>query len=321
MTKYARSILTALVCFLIVVVLNFALPRLLPGDPVAYLSGFAEEDMTTAQREFYENALHLRDPLPQQLLHYLHTLVDGTLGYSWKKEEIVAVLIRQRLGATLQIAVPSVVLSALLGLVWGLDSGYRRGSGRDRTATALLIVLNAVPTFLLGLGLLILLSFRLRLLPYAGLSSGSGTAPFWDRLQHLLLPVLTLTLAALPSRYLQMRNTAAQLTSRKYILYAKERGLPDRTIKYRYLLKDALPPFLTTVGMGVSVCVGGSLVVENIFSINGMGKLLTEAVYSLDYPLMQGILFVTTGIMVLSIVVTDLVCIWIDPRIRLGAKP
>ena len=102
------------------------------------------------------------------------------------------------------------------------------------------------------------------------------------------------------------------------MLYAKERGLSDHKIKFGYILKNIAQPFITMVGMSVSTCIGGSLVVENIFSIGGMGSLLSDAVYTLDYPLMQGILFVTTAIMTVSIVVTDMICILIDPRVRLG---
>ena len=146
-----------------------------------------------------------------------------------------------------------------------------------------------------------------------------GTAAYlWDRIRHLILPVLTLTIAAAPSRYLLMRNTVRQVTEEKYVLYAKERGLSDHKIKFGYILKNIAQPFITMVGMSVSTCIGGSLVVENIFSIGGMGRLLSDAVYTLDYPLMQGILFVTTAIMTVSIVVTDVICILIDPRVRLG---
>jgi peptide/nickel transport system permease protein len=141
-----------------------------------------------------------------------------------------------------------------------------------------------------------------------------------DRLHHLVLPVLALTLSVLPSRFLLMRNTAAAAMDRKYILYAKERGLSPRKIRWIYLLRNIAQPFVTMVGMSVSLCVGGSLIIENIFSINGMGKLLTDAVYSLDYPLMQGILFVTTAIMTLSIIVTDLICLLIDPKVMRGER-
>lgn len=321
MKRYWKNILVALVCFLIVIALNFLLPRLLPGDPIAYLTGFSEEDMTAAQREFYENALHLNESGIVQFGYYLKSLVDGTLGYSFKKDAAVSTLILERLGDTLQITLPGVILSTALGLVWGLHNGYKKDSLCDRLSTSAMIVINAVPTFLIGLVLIILFCFRVRWLPYTGLSDADpGTGLHWllDRMKHLLLPVLTLTIGTTPSRYLLMRNTASRISDEKYILYAKERGLSDRRIRYSYLLKNIAQPFVTMVGMSVSTCVGGSLIIENIFSINGMGKLLTDAVYTLDYPLMQGILFVTTLIMVISIVTTDLVCILIDPKVRYG---
>lgn len=322
MKKYEKNILVALVCFLIVAVLNFALPRLLPGNPVAYLTGMAEEDMTPAQVEYYENALHLNENLFVQFGYYIQSLLNGTLGYSFKKQAVVSELILERLGYTLQITLPSVILSTCIGLVWGLHCGYHRDSALDKLSTSGLIVLNTVPGFLIGLVLIIFCCFQNKWFPYTGLNSSgipAGTVSYFlDRLRHLFLPVLTLTIAAVPSRFLLMRNTARKIADEKYILYARARGLSEHKIKFSYMLKNIAQPFITMVGMSVSLCVGGSLVIENIFSINGMGKLLTDAVYTLDYPLMQGILFVTTGIMVVSIVVTDMICIVIDPKVRLG---
>lgn len=323
MNKYINSILTALVCFLIVIVFNFFLPRMLPGDPVAYLTGFAEEDMTPNQYQYYYDALHLGDSTPVQFGYYIRSLLDGSLGYSFKKDSPVSSLIASRLKYTLQITVPSVLFSTLIGLFWGIHCGYKKGGMLDRISSSFIIVLNAVPSFLIGLVLIILLCFKNRLFPYTGLNSpdvAAGTAAYLaDRIHHLILPVLTLTIAATPSRFLLMRNTVSQVAEEKYVLYAKERGLPDRTIKFKYILKNIAQPFITMVGMSVSICVGGSVVIENIFSINGMGGLLTEAVYTLDYPLMQGILFVSTLIMALSIIITDIICILIDPKVRLGA--
>ena len=321
MKDYRKNMLLALVCFGLVLVLNFFLPRLLPGNPVAYLTGFSEEDMTPAQVSYYEDALHLNKPLPMQFFYYLRSLLDGTLGYSYKKDAAVSALIGEKLGYTLQITVPAVLLSAGLGLAWGLRCGYKKDSLADRLSTTALIVLNAVPTFLIGLGLMIVLCFQHRLLPYSGLNSPEavrGTAGYVpDRLVHLLLPVLTLTLAALPSRYLLVRNMAAEVSGEKFMLYARQRGLPERVIRRSYLLRAIAQPFITMLGMSVSLCVGGSVVIEKIFSIGGMGALLTEAVYTLDYPLMQGILFVTTCIMVLSILISDFFCLLIDPKRRL----
>ena len=171
---------------------------------------------------------------------------------------------------------------------------------------------------------MIVFCFQNRWLPYTGLNSPEavrGTAGHvWDRVLHLLLPVGTLTLAALPSRYLLVRNMAAEASDGKDILYAKQRGLSDSAIRREYLLLSIVQPFLTMLGMSVSLCVGGSVVIEKIFSIGGMGSLLTEAVYTLDYPLMQGILFVTTCIMVLSILLTDFLCLLLDPKRRLEGR-
>ena len=324
MKKYGKNLILALVCFLIVVALNFFLPRLLPGNPIAYLTGCSEEDMTPAQVTYYRQALHLDKPVSVQFGYYLRSLLDGTLGYSYKKEAAVSALIDQRLGYTLQITLPAVFLSTLLGLLWGLHCGYRKGSTFEKLSTTVQIIVNTMPTFLIALVLMILFCFRQRWFPYTGLNSAGavpGTIGYLrDRVHHLILPVLTLTIASAPSRYLLMRNTVSQVTEEKYVLYAKERGLSDRKIKFGYILKNIAQPFITMVGMSVSTCIGGSLVVENIFSIGGMGELLSDAVYTLDYPLMQGILFVTTAIMTISIVATDLVCILIDPKVRLGGE-
>lgn len=324
MKQYAKSIRTALVCFLIVIVLNFLLPRLLPGDPIAYLTGFTEEDMSATQYEYYRNALHLNEPPVRQFFLYLKTLVDGTLGYSFKKEAAVSSLILERLRCTLQITLPAVVLSTVIGLIWGLHCGSKKGHALDQVSSAALIVINAIPTFVIALLFIVLFCFKNKWFPYTGINSGDTvpgtTAYFLDRLHHLLLPTATLTIATVPSRFLLMRNTAAQIAEEKYVLYAKQRGLSARKIQFSYILPNIAQPFITMVGMSVSLCVGGSLVIENIFSIPGMGKLLSEAVFSLDYPLMQGILFVTTLIMVIAVIAADILCILIDPRLRLGGK-
>ena len=270
---------------------------------------------------FYRQVLHLYSPGFVQFGYYLRSILDGSLGYSYKKESTVSSLILQRLGYTLQITLPAVLLSTTIGLLWGMHSGYQKGSMFDKLSTVFQIVVNTMPTFLIALIFMILFCFRQRWFPYAGLNSANtapGTGAYWmDRIHHLFLPVLTLTVASAPSRYLLMRNTVSQVTEEKYVLYARERGLSDRKIQYSYIFKNIAQPFITMVGMSVSTCIGGSLVIENIFSIGGMGSLLSEAVYSLDYPLMQGILFVTTAIMTVSIVITDLICIWIDPKVRL----
>lgn len=176
MKRYIKSILTALVCFLIVIVFNFFLPRMLPGDPVAYLTGFAEEDMTPNQYRHYYNALHLGESLPVQFGYYIQSLLDGSFGYSFKKDCPVSVLVAARLKFTLQITVPSVLFSTLIGLFWGIQCGYKKDGIFDRLSSAFVIVLNAVPSFIIGLSLMILLCFKNRWFPYTGLNAPDITA-------------------------------------------------------------------------------------------------------------------------------------------------
>ena len=163
--------------------------------------------------------------------------------------------------------------------------------------------------------------FRQRWFPYTGLNSAgvpSGTAAYlWDRIRHLILPVLTLTIAAAPSRYLLMRNTVRQVTEEKYVLYAKERGLSDHKIKFGYILKNIAQPFITMVGMSVSTCIGGSLVVENIFSIPGLGSFLSLSISRRDYPVIQAYILLMTAVFLLINFAADTVTVLLDPRIRL----
>lgn len=176
MKKYRKNLILALVCFLIVIVLNFFLPRLLPGNPIAYLTGFSEEDMTPAQVAYYRQALHLDKPVFVQFGYYLRSLADGTLGYSFKKEATVSALIGQRLGYTLQITLPAVLLSTVIGLLWGLRCGYKKGSSFEKISTTFQIIVNTMPTFLIALVLMILFCFRQRWFPYTGLNS-AGAVP------------------------------------------------------------------------------------------------------------------------------------------------
>ena len=320
MRKYYKDTLTALVCFFVVLILNFLLPRLLPGDPIAYLTGFSEEEMTVKQIENYRMALHLDDSIPVQFLHYLKSIADGRLGYSFKKEAYVITLIGARLASTLQITLPAVIITSGLALLLGLRSGMKKGGLTDRMLTPSLVLLNTIPSFLIGIVLLIILAFRFRLFPYTGLSSAgipkNSPAYFFDRIRHLFLPVMTLVLTQLPSRYLLVRNLAATVSDSKYILYAKTRGLGRRRVMFSHILPNIAPPFINMVGLSVGSTIGGAMVIENLFSISGMGTLLTDAVYSLDYPLIGGILFVTTAFMTLSVIAADGLCLLAAPNAR-----
>lgn len=311
--KATKIVVTAFVAFLILIVVGFALPRLLPGDPVAYLTGYDEEELSEEKYDYYYHVLHLDESTGAQFGYYLKDMFDGTLGYSYKKDATVSSLISERLGYTLQITLPAIVISVAIALVWGLKCGHKNGGIFDGISTSFNVILNAVPSFAIALVLTIVLSLESGLLPSSGLSSANGENGFLDRLLHLILPVLTLVLASTPSRYLLVRNSSALFATDRSVRYATERGLSNTRIEYSYILKNAVHPFVTMIGTAVGGCIAGSVVVENVFSINGVGRLLYDAVYTLDYPLMQGILFVTSLAMIISLAVSDLICVAITP--------
>lgn len=286
---------------------------MMKGNPIAYLTGL-DEELTSVQIEYYEKALHLDEPLFKQFLYYLKSLLDGTLGYSFQKNSTVSTLIFERLKVTLLLVFPSAIIAAILGLTLALTAGFK-GSKTDKILTPLMILINSFPLFLLSLLLILFFAFDLKLLPYSGLAT-TKNGNFLDVVRHLVLPVSTITIGLLPSRYLLVRNMTQKIAKSRCILYQQERGLGNNTIRYCYILPELLTTFLTNVGLSIGSGIAGSVVVESIFSINGMGRLLTQAVYTLDYPLMYGILFVTSLAMLISIIIVDILSFLLDPRQR-----
>lgn len=324
MKKYVKHIVVALICFLLILVLNFVLPRALSGDPIAYLTGFEEEEMSAEKYEYYYHALHLDESIWVQFGYYLLSIFDGTLGYSYQQQATVSALILEKLGYSLQITIPATLISIIIGLFWGLNSGYKKEGLKDKISTSAIVMLNALPGFAIALILAITLGVQLKWFPYVGLSSSGIQVGTWqylvDRMYHLILPITAVVLASLPSKYLLVRNTVAKFVDDKSVSYAKQRGLGNGKIKRDYVLKNVAQPFVTMVGSSIGSCVGGAIVVESIFSIKGIGGLLNQAVYSLDYPLMQGILLITTLSIVVCVTLSDIVCILIDPRVKKGEE-
>lgn len=315
-----KGLLTSLACLLLITVFNFALPRLMPGDTVLMLVGMDEAQVSEQEYAYYLEKTGADRPLPEQFGDYLFGIFTGDLGYSYHHNAPVGRLIRERLPATLSIAVPAVVLSAGIALVLGCLMGMKRGSAAESAATAVQIVADAIPAFLLALLLILLFSFRLGWLPMGQLASlrvpEGPLAALLDRALHLILPVATLVIGAVPGKYLMVCGTVARQRNEKYVLYARSRGLSDARIAFCHILPNICQPFVAMVGMNVGFLVSGSLVIETIFSIKGMGSLLSAAITARDYPVLQGCLFVSALVVVAANLVTDVVCVLLDPKVR-----
>lgn len=316
-----KKLCISLICLIMIIIFNFALPRLMPGDTVLMLIGMDEESVSAEQYAFYREKTGADKPLWVQFWAYIKGILIGDLGWSYHHNKSISSLLWSRIPVTLQIAIPSVVLSSLLALVLGTIMGMKSDTAVERVATSAQIILNAMPSFLVGLLLLLLFAFKLNWLPSGALNSifvPSGVLPaLFDRLKHLVLPVAAITIGSTPQKYLLMRSLVAAQKNEKYVLYARSRGLSELKIGFSHILPNVRAPFLSMVGMNVGSILGGSLIIENIFSIKGMGSLMSGAITARDYPVLQGCLLVSALMVSAAMLLTDLLIYWSDPLVRL----
>ena len=302
----------------LVVTVNFSLPRLMPGDPVITMLGQDAAAISGAEFSELRKKHGLDKPLPQQYSTYWRSLLRGDLGYSYHYRQPVTKIICQHLSWTLTLLGPVVIFASLLALLLGMTAGWKAGSCLDGLLTGGSLIIYSLPPFLISMVLLLLFSFKLQLFPLGGLSSGSGnsvSAHAADTVWHLALPVTALTLSSASSMLLVMRNSTVKQRHEDYITYAMVKGLSPWRILIVHLLRNACLPLLSLIALHIGFIVSGALVVEIVFSINGMGTLLYEAAAYRDYPLLQGCLLVLTLFVMAANTLANAAYGIIDPRI------
>lgn len=302
------------------VTLNFWVPRLLPGDPLLSLIDAADatayDENTRKQLEAYHG---LDQPLALQYVRYWRNLLRGDLGDSISFRRPVSELVLARLPWTLGLVLPSLVLSSLIGLVLGVQAGWRRGSWVDRALTVSLVTLWNLPAFFIGFALIMLFSVKLQWLPLGGAITrftqfDSLGAQMLDVLKHWLLPALTLVISTIGGRFLLMRNSMSAVLGQEYILAARAKGANEHALKYRHTMRNAMLPFFTAFSTQIGLAVTGATVIESLFVYPGMGLLLLEAVNTRDYPLVQGA-FLVISVTVLTVnLISEQLVVKIDPR-------
>ncbi|AKB47272.1 Oligopeptide transport system permease protein OppB [Methanosarcina sp. Kolksee] len=308
----------------VILVINFFLPRMMPGDPFSTTSADeVGEDiivMTEEQHLYYINYYGLDRPLPEQFLAYLKKLMTGNLGRSIYYKMPVSDVIVLHLPWTILIVVSATVISTISGVVLGTISAKNRKKGSDRIMMTGMIAFAEIPSFLLGLILLLIFSVYLRLFPLAGavtpFANYNGLAEqILDISYHAFLPVLTLSLSQLTGVYLLTRNTLITVTTKDYIRTARAKGLGEKNVWIRHALRNALLPVVTRTGFTIGIMMGGVVLVENVFSYPGIGMTLRSAVVGRDYPLIQGILLVIAVSILICNLLVDKIYGKLDPRV------
>ena len=323
-----KRLISLAVTFWGITVLSFVVIHLAPGGPLSPMTEFNPK-FTPEMRERLKAEFGLDQPLYVQYGRWLKGLLTLDLGRSFAPDRRpVWDKIRERLPVTVLINVLSMLLILAVGIPLGVASAVREGRLFDRLTTVVVFIGYAMPGFWLALLLMLLLGIKWGLLPISGLHSLMGyesmslAEKVWDWAKHLALPVFVATFGGLAGISRYMRYSMLEALSQDYILTARAKGLPERTVVYKHALRNALLPIITILGLSVPGLVGGSVIFESIFGIPGVGQLMWQAVMARDYPVIMGNLVIVSMLTLLGNLLADIGYALADPRIRYeGRQP
>jgi peptide/nickel transport system permease protein len=307
----------------LILVLNFFLPRMMPGDPFLILSADAENEvisvLTEEQRQYFISYYGLDRPVYEQFANYIISVFKGDLGESIYYKVPVVEAIWTRLPWTALIVIGATLISTIAGILLGLFSARHREKASDKLLMVGLISFAEIPSFLLGLIILLAFSVKLKAFPLAGAMTpfihySSPLEASWDIGYHAVLPMITLSLTQLTGIYLLTRNTLVTVMTKDYIRTARAKGIGERLVWNRHALHNALLPVITRVGFMIGMLMGGAVLVENVFSYPGVGSLLRSSVIARDYPLIQGIMLVMAVSILTANYLVEIIYQRLDPR-------
>ena len=304
-----------------IVVLNFLLLQLAPGDAATVLAGEAGGAPPEYVAQLRER-FGLDRPMHVQLLLYVKNVLMLDLGYSFRNSMPVSELIFGRLGPTLLLMGTTLIVSVLSGVLLGLVAATAVNTWRDRVISVAAVIAYATPLFWIGLMLILLFSIKLDWLPTTGMEDVVAFNEGWDRVldiaRHLVLPTLTLSLFYMALYTRMMRAAMLDQRGMDYVVTARSKGLAERLITYRHVLRNAVLPVVTMAGVQVGSLLGGSVIVESVFAWPGLGQLAFQSLFARDFNLLLGIFFLSACLVVLVNLIVDLVYLVLDPRIKLG---
>lgn len=311
----------AFITVLVVIVFNFLLFRVMPGDPARLLlpRGRAIDKSTIlSMREFYG----LDKPIGTQLAIYIAQTLQLNFGYSFYYKAPVAGVIGASLPNTLVLVGVSEVISILLGFYTGAIAGWKRGKPFDLISTSFGLVFWSMPTFWIGIVLIMTFSVWLGIFPVTGVRTiemihASLLQQIEDMGMHLVLPVITLTLVSYAEYLLIMRNSLMDVMTEDFVLTARAKGLTEDQVLKDHVIPNALLPSITTIALALSFIVGGALQTEIIFSYPGIGMLTWQALQFRDYALLQGLFFIDAVLVVIANFAADIIYTYVDPRVKL----
>ncbi|MBT1157231.1 ABC transporter permease [Aminobacter anthyllidis] len=311
-------LLQAVPLLIATVVVNFAIIHLAPGDPVTMMVG--EGAVSADQMEALRESLGLNNPLHIQFLDYLTSVLQGDLGTSYVYHQPVSEIIASRIPATLLLMGSTYLLSTFLGLLFGIVAALRPSSLQDRVLMTIAILGYSVPTFWLGFIALMIFAVELGWLPISGMVESGlepGSWEYWKSvLHHLVLPVAVLSLFYTGLIARLMRTSMLNSLRGDFIVTARAMGLSNWRIVLRHAVPNAITPIVTVLGLQIGLMLSGAVLTETVFGWPGLGVLTVQAVAQRDYPLLLGMFLLTSVMVIIANVLTDLVYLAINPRLR-----
>jgi len=336
MTQYVvKRILLFIPTLIIITMITFLVCRLAPGDPTEMKIGNTAEAqktdsknmMTEQAKEFYKKKFGLDKPLPIQYLLWMGNMMQGDFGNSFKDNRPVLDKIFERLPVTVTISLLSFLLIYTIAIPIGIYSAARQYSFWDRTTTVFLFVLYSLPNFWVAtLAIVFLCNVEfIKIFPTAGIKSEDFESltffgQIQDRFMHLFLPVVITSLASFAFLSRQMRSSMLEVIRQDYIRTARAKGLSEKRVIMKHALRNSLIPIITIIGGLLPAMVGGSIIVETIFSIPGIGQLAFQAILDRDYPLIMAELVIASALTVFGILLVDILYSFVDPRIAFTKK-
>ncbi|MGC9148702.1 MAG: ABC transporter permease [Sulfolobales archaeon] len=318
-----QRIFQSIVVLFAIIVINFFIISLAPGDPIQFVAG----DIAISSPEF---AAYLRakwgldKPLYERLLLYIYNILRGDLGYSYRYSEPVINLILERLPITLLLTVTANVLAFVIGVLIGIYSARNIGKKVDTTLHVINFLLWSTPSFWLGIVLMIIFSVDLRILPATGLMNvrnpPQGMWLYLDILYHSILPVATLTLITLPLYFKITRDSMLQQASEDYVMTYRAIGFSENVIYRRYIFRNSIIPPVTMFGIHMGFAVAGAALIENVFGWPGVGRLLLDSIRTRDYPVILGVYVVIASSIIIANLIIDIIYALLDPRIRITGR-
>lgn len=311
---FSRRIFQMIPVILAVTILNFFIINFAPGDPVTVLAG---ENATQEYMDELRVRYGLDEPIHTRLMIYIQNLIQGDLGNSYKYQQPVLDIIKEKMKVTLMLILLAEIVTIIVGTILGALAARYEGKFLDNSISNISMMLYCMPVYWIGMLLILFFAVKLQWLPSSGMYSFGALeySKSVDLIRHLILPSTALFLAQLPIYIKLTRSSVVEVAQEDYIKTARAIGYSEKVIYKKHALRNALLPTVTVAGMSLSTLFTGALLTETVFSWPGMGRMIFDAVSARDYPLIMGGFLVTTVLVIIGSLITDLIYMYLDPRV------